>query len=85
MFPSQDTTAWLKKCTVEDLSDESPQQENGNDCGIFLLLLNLCCLIMDGADILTDDRRYKRGEKTIAHLLWEASSIVLSYIEYLAI
>ena len=47
-FPLEDTTAWLKEWTVDDLSDESPQQENGNDFGI-ILLLNLSCLIMDGA------------------------------------
>ena len=76
-FPLKDSSRWLREWTIEDLSDECPQQENDCDCGIFLLL-NLYCLLIDGVLSLesysqaTVDRKEVR--KTVAHLLWKASS-----------
>ena len=75
--PQEDASQWLRQWTIEDLSDECPQQENDCDCGIFLLL-NLCCLLIDDALSLESysqssvDRKEVR--KTVAHLLWKASS-----------
>lgn len=68
---------WLSSWTIEDMSDECPQQENDFDCGIFLLL-NLCILI--NGDQLSKDSYLqasidtKEVRNTIAHLLWNASS-----------
>ena len=77
VFPQEDASQWLRQWTIEDLSDECPQQENDCDCRIFLLL-NLCCLLIDDALSLESysqssvDRKEVR--KTVAHLLWKASS-----------
>lgn len=68
---------WLSTWTIEDLSDDCPHQQNGYDCGIFLLL-NLCLLIEE--DHLSEDSysqtsiNTKEVRNTIAHLLWKASS-----------
>jgi len=39
--PDKNLLEWLESWEIEDLSDESPQQTNDFDCGIFTLL-NLC-------------------------------------------
>ena len=78
-FPDRDLLQWLEAWTIEDLSDESPQQANDFDCGIFTLL-NLCLLVEEGS--ITKDsytqttiQLYaKEVRNVIAHILWNASS-----------
>ena len=68
---------WLDSRTIEDLSDESPQQANDFVCGIFTLL-NLCLLVEEGAiakDSYSQTSIYaKEVRNVIAHILWNASS-----------
>ena len=62
---------------IEDLSDESPQQSNDFDCGIFTLL-NLCLLVEEGSitkDSYSQASIYtKEVRNAFANILWNASS-----------
>jgi len=77
-YPSRDLIEWMRSWTIEDLSDECPQQANDFDCGIFTLL-NLSLLIEGGVSITRDSYSQasvdtKEVRKVIAHILWEASA-----------
>jgi hypothetical protein len=68
-FPlKRDTKTWLQSWSIEDLSNECPQEENDFDCGIFHLL-NLCLLVMEGGISVES-----HSQASIAYLLWKASS-----------
>ena len=76
-YPNRNVLEWMRGWTIEDLSDECPQQANGFDCGIFTLL-NLSLLVEEGS-ITRDSYSQesidaKEVRKVIAHMLWEASS-----------
>jgi Ulp1 family protease len=77
-FPlEKDTKTWLQSWSIEDLSDECPQQENDFDCGI-CHLLNLCLLVIEGGIYIESYSQAsidaKEVRKVIAYLLWQASS-----------
>ena len=76
-YPNQNLLQWLEEWKIGDLSDESPQQANDYDCGIFTLL-NLCLLVEEGSisrDSYSQTSIYaKEVRNIIAHILWNASS-----------
>ena len=75
--PDKNLMEWLGAWKIEDLSDESPQQANDFDCGIFTLL-NLCLLVEEGSitkDSYSQASIYtKEVRNAFAHILWNASS-----------
>ena len=76
-YPDKNAMEWLDSWTIEDLSDESPQQANDFDCGIFTLL-NLCLLVEEGSitkDSYSQASIYTKEVRNVfAHILWNASS-----------
>ncbi len=69
---------WLDSWTIEDLSDESPQQANDFDCGIFTLL-NICLLVEEGSFAKDSTHKHPstihkdKGSEKCIHV-WNASS-----------